>query len=204
LTCVTPTITAGTFASVESTIYAATNGGNAITAAAGTVVQMLNSQIANPNGTPAKVALSGFSALANVTINRTASTLGTSLNTVADFNSIRTTGGLTLNGLLPATGSVMTINPSTGVVGYTGAPSNGTSGTSGVNGVTGAAGTSGSSGVNGANGTSGSSGTSGLTPVSQIGATGPTLIKSIWSGTQAEYDALGFTDYDILYCVTAE
>jgi hypothetical protein len=91
----------------------------------------------------------------------------------------------------------MTINPSTGVVGYTGAPSNGTSGTSGVNGATGAGGTS------GIDGTSGSSGTSGITPASQIGATGPIMITNIWTGSQEAYDALEVYDPNVLYAINS-
>ncbi len=64
--------------------------------------------------------------------------------------------------------------------------SSGTSGSSGING------TSGSSGVSGTSGSSGINGTSGTTPANPItlAAGSPTTISYVWSGTQAQYNAL--------------
>ena len=78
------------------------------------------------------------------------------------------------------------------------APTSGTSGTSGVNGTSG---TSGVNGGSGAAGTSGTSGTSGTTPSGTISTSGPNTITNIWSGTQAQYNALGTYDAQTLYFI---
>ena len=59
-------------------------------------------------------------------------------------------------------------------------------------GISGTNGTSGSSGVNGTNGSNGTNGTSGTTPANPItlAAGSPTTISYVWSGTQAQYNAL--------------
>jgi hypothetical protein len=81
---------------------------------------------------------------------------------------------------------------STGSSGLSGSSGiSGTSGTSGLTGTSGVNGTSGTSGINGNDGTSGSSGTSGIN--GQIVSVGPNTINDIWSGSQAQYDALSPT-----------
>lgn len=80
----------------------------------------------------------------------------------------------------------------------------GTSGTSGINGtsgIDGANGSSGTSGINGTSGISGSSGTSGVSPIGSITTSGPSSIAYIWSGTQAQYNALGTYDATTLYFI---
>ena len=74
---------------------------------------------------------------------------------------------------------------------------NGTSGTSGI----GQDGTSGTSGVNGTSGSSGTAGTSGTTPSGTIATSGPNTITDIWSGTQAQYTALGTYSATTLYFI---
>jgi len=87
------------------------------------------------------------------------------------------------------------------------AAASGTSGTSGINGTSGTdglSGTSGTSGIDGQAGTSGTSGldgTSGTTPVGTIETSGPNTISNIWSGTQAQYTALGTYSATTLYFI---
>jgi hypothetical protein len=70
-------------------------------------------------------------------------------------------------------------------------------------GPTGATGLSGTSGISGSSGTSGVSGSSGTTPTGQVrGATAsPNSVAFIWSGTQAQYTALGTYNTDTIYFV---
>ena len=91
----------------------------------------------------------------------------------------------------------------------------GPSGTSGINGAQGDAGSSGTSGLNGTSGTdgnngtsgtsgvdgSGTSGTSGISPSGTITTSGPNTIANVWSGTQAEYTALGSYSATTLYFI---
>jgi len=95
------------------------------------------------------------------------------------------------------------------------AAASGTSGTSGTSGVDGAAGSSGTSGLNGTSGTdgnngtsgtsgvdgSGTSGTSGISPSGTIATSGPNTITNVWSGTQAQYTALGTYSATTLYFI---
>jgi len=69
---------------------------------------------------------------------------------------------------------------------------NGVNGSSGSSGANGTNGTSGSSGANGATGTSGTSGSSGTSPLNQIAQdpASPNSIVYLWSGSQAQYNAL--------------
>ena len=89
----------------------------------------------------------------------------------------------------------------------------GSSGSSGVNGVAGTSGTDGSSGSSGVNGVAGTSGTdgssgssgtdgtSGVSPAGAITSGGPNTITEVWSGSQAQYDALGSYSATTLYFI---
>ena len=95
------------------------------------------------------------------------------------------------------------------------AGTSGSSGTSGINGAQGATGSSGTSGLNGTSGTngnngtsgtsgvdgSGTSGTSGISPSGAITTSGPNTIANVWSGTQAQYTALGTYSATTLYFI---
>ena len=69
---------------------------------------------------------------------------------------------------------------------------NGTSGTSGQSGTSGTSGQNGTNGTSGINGTSGTAGTSGTSPLNQIAQdpASPNSIVYLWSGSQAQYNAL--------------
>ena len=98
-----------------------------------------------------------------------------------------------------------------GVAGTSG--TDGSSGSSGVNGVAGTSGTDGSSGSSGVNGVAGTSGTdgssgssgtdgtSGVSPAGAITSGGPNTITEVWSGSQAQYDALGSYSATTLYFI---
>jgi hypothetical protein len=77
----------------------------------------------------------------------------------------------------------------------------GTSGTSGISGTDGTSGTSGTSGEPGSAGSSGTSGTSGTTPAGTITTSGPNTITNVWSGSQAQYNALGTYSATTLYFI---
>jgi hypothetical protein len=85
------------------------------------------------------------------------------------------------------------VNGTSGSSGQTGTSgSSGQNGTSGSSGANGTNGTSGSSGANGGTGTSGTSGSSGTSPLNQIAQdpASPNSIVYLWSGSQAQYNAL--------------
>jgi hypothetical protein len=91
LTTTDVTVTAGTFAAVNAVVYSATIGGNAITSAVGTFVQLNNSNMVQSNGTPARIAISGLLGYDDIQFDLANSTLGTSLATIADFQRLRAT-----------------------------------------------------------------------------------------------------------------
>jgi collagen type VII alpha len=94
------------------------------------------------------------------------------------------------------------LNGTSGVNGTSGASgSSGTSGVSGANGSSGTSGVNGTSGTSGLNGTSGTAGTSGTTPAGTIATSGPNTITNVWSGTQAQYTALGSYSATTLYFI---
>lgn len=67
----------------------------------------------------------------------------------------------------------------------------GPQGEQGIQGITGATGPQGIQGIQGATGATGPG----------ISSTGPTTINSVWSGSQAQYDALGTWSSDTIYFV---
>lgn len=67
--------------------------------------------------------------------------------------------------------------------------------------VTTVASVSGTSGTSGVNGAAGTSGTSGTTPAGGITTSGPNTITNVWSGTQAQYTALGSYSATTLYFI---
>jgi hypothetical protein len=110
-------------------------------------------------------------------------------------------GTLDLSGATVIGGGTSGTSGSSGIDGL-----NGTSGSSGIDGLNG---TSGSSGIDGLNGTSGSSGIDGLNGTSGssgidgtgITSTGPVTVNSVWSGSAAQYSALGSYDANTIYFV---
>ena len=94
---------------------------------------------------------------------------------------------------------VTSVSAASGTSGTSG--SSGINGTSGVDGLAGTSGTSGIDGQAGTSGTSGLDGTSGTTPVGTIETSGPNTISNIWSGTQAQYTALGTYSATTLYFI---
>lgn len=82
------TVTAGTLGVYNTIGFSATNGGNAITAAAGTNVYLFNSQFLDPTGAATKLTLSGNYSTDDVIFNKTASTLGTIANATPWFDRL--------------------------------------------------------------------------------------------------------------------
>jgi hypothetical protein len=85
------TVNAGTFATTDTPIYSITSGSAALTSAAGTIVQLFNSQVATLTGIPERVNIGGFFGYSDISFNRNNSTLGTQLGLTADFQNIRGT-----------------------------------------------------------------------------------------------------------------
>ena len=131
------------------------------------------------------------------------------------------TGATGATGASGATGSsgpsgAQGVSGPTGVTGPSGAQ--GASGVPGIQGFTGATGVTGSTGATGPSGPSGPAGTTswaGITdkPVviaagtdaaaarTAVGAVGSSSITTIWTGTQAAYDAIGTKDPATLYII---
>jgi hypothetical protein len=100
LSCVAPSAVAGgTLVLADSQIYPAVSGTAAVNSQAGTVTYIYNSQITTTTGLPERIAVSGFLGYDDVQFNKNLSTLGTSLNIRAHFQSLDAN-------LLTATGSL--------------------------------------------------------------------------------------------------
>ncbi len=88
LQAIAPSVTAGTLAIQNSNVYPIASGSAAVTAAAGTFVQIFNSTITTLTGLPERVAISGFFGYDDVQFNKALSTLGTQLGVKAYFQSL--------------------------------------------------------------------------------------------------------------------
>jgi hypothetical protein len=94
-----------------------------------------------------------------------------------------------------------------GITGATGPQGDqGIQGIQGIQGLIGATGPQGDQGIQGVQGPTGPTGSQGIEgPIGPTGSgitsTGPTTIDHIWSGSQAQYDALGSWDTDTIYFV---
>jgi hypothetical protein len=125
--CVMPQVTAGTLNIVDSIIRASSNTANALTASAGTVVTLMNSQIVTPTAdNVARVSIAGYHSIISLVYDKANSTLSNSLNSVAYFQTanvdslvssgnitggnISTTGAVTANIANITTGNITTIN----------------------------------------------------------------------------------------------
>lgn len=86
-TVFSPTVTAGTLAIIDSVVYPTTPTSASITSSPGTVVQLLNTQVAEVNGTPAKINIGGFLGYDDITFEPSGSNLGTSLGVKSYFQT---------------------------------------------------------------------------------------------------------------------
>jgi hypothetical protein len=108
MSCVAPTLTAGTLSIVDSIVIAAVT--NAVTSAAGTVITLANSQfLISTLDSVAPVVLNGFYSIFNCVYNKPTSTLvatsgtGGSTNSIDYFQYINADRLLMQNGTAPAT-----------------------------------------------------------------------------------------------------
>jgi hypothetical protein len=99
LNCTGVTVTAGTFAAINSSVYSISSGSAAITSNAGSVVQLYSTNIATTTGLPERINIGGFLGYDDITFNKVSSTLGTQLGVKAHFQSLDAN-------LLTATGSL--------------------------------------------------------------------------------------------------
>jgi hypothetical protein len=83
-----PQVTAGTLNIVDSIIRASSNTANAVTASAGTVVTLMNSQIVTPAAdNVARVSIAGYHSIISLVYDKANSTLSNSLNSVVYFQT---------------------------------------------------------------------------------------------------------------------
>ena len=208
LDCAIINVTAGTLVIKESFISSSAPTTNAITAASGAIVEIVNSNIITPAGSIARVDYSSgsFYSFQNVTYDLPNSILaGSNLAPVAHFDNISldstigtTTGnpnclvqgpnGVIMNQSLSSGFGPTGPTGANGSIGATGATgSNGSIGSTGQTGPTGANGSIGATGATGSTGANGSIGATGATgetgSIGATGATGPTGANGIVGST---------------------
>jgi hypothetical protein len=107
ITLYSPVLISGTLGINDSTIIASSSGGTAITSVSpSSVIQMVDSTTVDTNGLPTRIIIGGTLSYSNSVFNKTASTLGTSLGAIADFQTIRAdTGSFSTIAYTPANGA---------------------------------------------------------------------------------------------------
>lgn len=114
-------VAGGTLVLSDSQVYPAVSGSSAVTSAAGTVVYLYNTQITTTTGLPERINIGGFLGYDDVQFNKNLSTLGTSLNLRANFqsldaNNLTATGSLLGNASTATSASIAnSINPSANI-----------------------------------------------------------------------------------------
>jgi filamentous hemagglutinin len=109
-----PTVTAGTLSMFNCFVQASGSTANAITASAGTVLQLFNTTIYNLGLTaPARISVGGFYQLSDTQYDRANSVLGTSLGAISFFQSANI-DSVTVNTTVLATGNITGGNILTG------------------------------------------------------------------------------------------
>lgn len=89
-----PVLISGTLGINDCALIATSSGGSAVTSISpSSTVQLVDSTTLDTNGLPTKVAIGGLFTYSNSVFNKTASTLGTLLGSVADFETIRVNTG---------------------------------------------------------------------------------------------------------------
>ena len=114
LSCTGVTVTAGTFVADNSIVYPLASGSAAITSAVGSVVYLYNTNITTTTGLPERISIGGFLGYDDALFNKGLSTLGTSLNLKANFqsldvNNITATGSLLGNASTATSASFATV-----------------------------------------------------------------------------------------------
>ena len=92
INCTAPVVNAGFFGAEGSTIYSKATG-YAVSASAATRIDLVNCYLITPAGTPASASMPSQYSIANTVYNKTGSILGTSLNLISDFQTIRADTG---------------------------------------------------------------------------------------------------------------
>jgi hypothetical protein len=101
-----PEVTAGTLSMFNCFVQASGSTANAITASAGTVLQLFNTTIYNLGLTaPARISVGGFYQLSDTQYDRANSVLGTSLGAISFFQSANI-DSVTVNTTVLATGNI--------------------------------------------------------------------------------------------------
>ena len=133
-----PAVTAGTLSMFNCFVQASGSTANAITASAGTVLQLFNTTIYNLGLTaPARISVGGFYQLSDTQYDRANSVLGTSLGAISFFQSANI-DSVTVNTTVLATGNITGGNMLTaGLISATGNVSGGNLTTAGLATVTG-------------------------------------------------------------------
>jgi hypothetical protein len=114
ITTCSPIVVSGTLGINDCAVTATSSGGTAITSLApgtGSIVIMVDSTTVDISGSSTKVAMGGLFSYSNSVFNKTASTLGTNLPSIADFDIVRAnTGSFDSVVYIPANGAHWT-NP---------------------------------------------------------------------------------------------
>jgi hypothetical protein len=107
ITTYSPVLISGTLGINDCTVLATSSGGPAITSLSpSSVVQIVDSTTVDTNGLPTRITIGGALSYSNSVFNKTASTLGTSLGAIADFQTIRVdTGSFNSIAYTPANGA---------------------------------------------------------------------------------------------------
>ena len=105
-TC-SPIVISGTLGINDCAVTATSSGGPAVTSISpSSIVIMVDSTTLDTFGFPTKIVIGGSSSYSNSVFNKTASTLGTSLGAIADFQTVRAdTGSFSTITYTPANGA---------------------------------------------------------------------------------------------------
>ena len=85
---IAPTLQAGTLVIVDSLVYSAASGSNAITTSPGSILNLTNTQVTTAAGVPERINVGGFLSYDNIVFDKVNSNLGTALPTTAHFQKI--------------------------------------------------------------------------------------------------------------------
>jgi alpha-tubulin suppressor-like RCC1 family protein len=118
---VQPTLTAGTLVIVNCQVFSAVSGSPAINTSAGTLLNLVNTNITTPTGVPTKINVGGFLSYDGIVFEKPGSTLGTQVAQTARFQSIdadfvQVTGSISVTSSTPGSNIFGTASWATDVV----------------------------------------------------------------------------------------
>jgi hypothetical protein len=107
---VQPTLTAGSMVIINCQVTSAVSGSPAINTSANTLLNLVNSSVSTPTGTPTRINIGGFFSYDDVVFEKPGSTLGVQVPITARFQNIDTnllqvTGSASVSGSATITGN---------------------------------------------------------------------------------------------------